>query len=750
MFKKLLNDDLSSEKCSVAIIIPHQNNIQGLKKLISYFQSEPMINIQKNNRMDIFVIDQNNADKFNRGLLLNIGYLIAMKNFSYDRYIFHDIDYYPDEELYNLYFKFINYNIHFVPSNLSNFISGVLAIKKENFEKINGFPNNFFGQGTENDAFYNRCVKSNLDIYQPSKGSFLDNPQNNFKIDKGNKYFDNIAYDKKNSFSNGLKQLLNFFINIKKYPIDDFITNYEIIDRNSTNSSEMLQSYIQKNINTQNIDAFKIDYLAVHTSKYENLLNKDYVDIKIKKRLEMFKGQKYFQHPKRPEIISMMEPLIYFDEINEKIIKTYTDIKPFILEETKSKRKLKIKNIVEQNFEKYKITSEFRTKEDLFNTIKFIFDTFNELVYFRIRNNKIVCAYHIYNLDNKVDWFKYVKTINNKTIDEGLIDVVNSQDKPFFTLRKPHFIPSNNCLMGFDSYNYWDAIPIGYIKEFKEIIEFTVNKFKNVPDSDILINRKDFALVTKDNKYAYDHLLVDEQAKITGIKQFYFFGSQSVKDIHIDIPIPSADEWKSILKYETIKESKWEDKKPIAFFRGSSTGCGQTIETNQRMHLADISYQLSKTTDKNNLLDCALSALTRRIRLYKQFIGMNDVNKYEYLVGSFVDSADQLKYKYIFNVQGNAQAYRYSTEFRKYAVILNVESEFSMWFEPLLKDNKNIVNIKADYSNLLEKLLYLKENDKKAKKIADNGLKFSKKYINKDMIATYWFYYMVNVNKNTR
>jgi hypothetical protein len=304
--------------------------------------------------------------------------------------------------------------------------------------------------------------------------------------------------------------------------------------------------------------------------------------------------------------------------------------------------------------------------------------------------------------------------------------------------------------MGFDSYNYWDGIPQGYIKEFKEIIDFTIDKFKIIPDCDILINRKDFAFVTKDHKYAYEHLVVGDQAKITNINKFYFFGSQSIKDNHLDIVIPSADEWKTIKKYENMPKIKWEDKKPIAFFRGSSTGCGQTIETNPRMRLADISYQWSKTTDKNNLLDCALSALTRRIRLYKQFIGMSDINKYNYLVGSFVNSEDQLKYKYIFNVQGNAQAYRYATEFRKQAVILNVESEYHMWFEPLLKENKHIITIKADYSNLEEKLKYLRKYDKKAKKIAKKGYTFSKKYINKDMIATYWFYYMLNINKNTK
>jgi hypothetical protein len=752
VFKKLpIEDDKSIELCSIAIIIPHQNNIEHLKKLLSNFEKESMINIRKNNRMDIYLIDQNNADKFNRGLLLNIGYLIAMKNFSYDRYIFHNIDYYPNEEIFKLYFKFINYNLHFVSNTPDNFIGGVFAIKKEDFEKINGFPNNFFGKNVENEAFYNRCAKYNLEIYKPIESSYLlENKDNELKIDKSNKYSDNILYDINKSYSNGLKQLLNFFINIKKYSIDDFISNYEIIDRNSTNDSEMIQSYIHKNIINQNVTAFKIDYLANHTSKFENLLNKDYVENKIKKRLEQYKGEKYFQHPKHKEIISLIEPLIYMDEINEKIINTYTELKPFASINKISKRENKIKNLVENNFEKYNITSEIYTKENLFSTIKFIFETFNELVYFRIRNNKIECAYHLYNLENNIDWFKYVKTIDNKTIDEKLIDIVNSYDKPYYTLRKPHFIPSNNCLMGFDSYNYWDAIPYGYIKEFKEIMEFTIEKFKNVPDCDILINRKDFALITKDHKYAYEHLVVGDQAKIPNINKFYFFGSQSIKDNNLDILIPSADEWKSIKIYENISIIKWKDKKPIGFFRGSATGCGQTIETNKRIHLADISYKWSKTTDKNNLLDCALSALTKRIRLYKQFIGISDVNKYNYLVGSFVNMEDQLKYKYIFNIEGNAQAYRYATEFRKQAVILNVESDYHMWFEPLLKENKNIVTIKGNYSNLEEKLQYLRENDDIAKKIANNGYKFSKKYINKDMIATYWFYYMLNVNKNTK
>jgi len=70
-----------------------------------------------------------------------------------------------------------------------------------------------------------------------------------------------------------------------------------------------------------------------------------------------------------------------------------------------------------------------------------------------------------------------------------------------------------------------------------------------------------------------------------------------------------------------------------------------------------------------------------------------------------------------------------------------------MWFEPLLTNNKHMINIKRDYSDLLEKLNYLKTHDDEAKKIASNGYKFSIRYINKKIIAKYWLYFMYNVNK---
>ena len=75
-------------------------------------------------------------------------------------------------------------------------------------------------------------------------------------------------------------------------------------------------------------------------------------------------------------------------------------------------------------------------------------------------------------------------------------------------------------------------------------------------------------------------------------------------------------------------------------------------------------------TNKNNL-DVALTTLTGKMKVYNQNIYLIDFKKYEKYIGSFLDGNAQSKYKYIFNVEGNSQAYRYSTEFAKQSIILN-------------------------------------------------------------------------------
>ena len=755
---KYLKKEKLTKKYRICIIVPHRNRLDHLKKLLDVFKSESNI--------DIYIIDQNNADKFNRGLLLNIGYLIAKKHYNYDRFIFHDVDSYPDYDLLDFYNQYIDYNIHFACNdykyNFPTFLGGVIGFTKKDFEKINGFPNSFFGWGGEDDAMYNRCAINNIDIYRPEVGKYkLDEHEGptNYQLNKIKKK--NILYDLKNWQKDGIKQVLNYYINYKKYTNFNVFVKSLNIEINDTNlfDSNLLQNndnnlfdsnLLQNNDNNviesigldpqagagfkQNIYFYKIDYISTHHKMMDFIENKDIVQQKVKAKIQYFTDNKYkyFQHETNPIFISFIEPLIKWKEIKEHILDTFTKPKKY----KKLIKNEKIEELVKNNFSFYK---KGLVKKNLEDTLKFIFNNYAELLYFRIRNNKLECAYHIYNPEVEIDWYKYLKYKNNN-LDNSLLELMEQRGIKYHTLMKPHFLHANNCLLNFEAYTYFEGNPITYVKEFQDMILATINKY-TVADCDLLINRKDFPYLRKDNKYAYEHLNTDI---ITDIKKYWMIGSQSNKDINLDIPIPSADEWKS----KELEIIKWKDKKSIALFRGSSTGCSNTLD-NPRIKLADISYRWSKDSNKKNLIDVALSKLVIRIKAYNKIIGVDRSRELEYLKGSFMNEEEQKKYKYIFNIQGNAQAYRYPSEFKKQSVILNVKSEYKMWFEPLLENKKNFIEIDNNYDNLYETLIWLKKNDKKAEQIAKNGLAFYKENLDQTSIIDYWYMYMYYTNLHT-
>jgi hypothetical protein len=489
---------------------------------------------------------------------------------------------------------------------------------------------------------------------------------------------------------------------------------------------------------------YKIDYLALHypqNSSYEIkhvFLNKNYINNKVKEKLN--ENNKLIQNDINPTYMSVIKPLISWEEIDNYIIKTYTKPKKFLYNKINNtnKRQDKLKEILDNEFSNYE---DNLSLDDLKKTIKFIFETYNELIYIRIRNNKIECSYHLYNNHNKVDWFKNLK-YKGEHIDKSIIQILEDLYKPYYTVRNPHFQSINNCLLGLDSYTYFEGNPTSYVKEFIEMINYTIKKFKLVPDCDILINRKDFAYLRNDNKYAYDQINNDTISN--NINKYWIIGSQSKKKINKDIPIPSADEWLTINNIKNTQKSWskiWSTKINKAVFRGSSTGCGSTEFNNKRI-------QLVKETKDNDNFNTGLSKITSRPKVYKSNIFIIDKNKYKNLLGDFLDGEEQMKYKYIINVEGNAQAYRYSTEFSKKSVIINIKSDFYMWFEPLIKNNKHF--IETNISNIKNIVNNLKNNDNKAEKIARNGYRFYKKYINKKMISYYWFYFMLNINKITK
>ena len=84
-----------------------------------------------------------------------------------------------------------------------------------------------------------------------------------------------------------------------------------------------------------------------------------------------------------------------------------------------------------------------------------------------------------------------------------------------------------------------------------------------------------------------------------------------------DLIIPTADDWNLINKKYYLNqcnktwmneediELNWDKKIPTAFFRGSATGCGKTIDTNPRLKIAYLSkiWKENDSYNNNNSID---------------------------------------------------------------------------------------------------------------------------------------------------
>lgn len=149
-------------KHKLGVIIPYREREEHLERFIEHFtefMSDKKINYQ------IFVIEQYDLKLFNRGRLLNIGYKIAISH-GCDYVSFHDVDMLPEEANYlyptkptHLASQLSNYN-YGMPYD--EYFGGVTLFNKYDFELVNGYSNEYWGWGYEDDDLLNRCKLKKL------------------------------------------------------------------------------------------------------------------------------------------------------------------------------------------------------------------------------------------------------------------------------------------------------------------------------------------------------------------------------------------------------------------------------------------------------------------------------------------------------------------------------------------------------------------------------------------------------------
>jgi beta-1,4-galactosyltransferase 1 len=114
----------------------------------------------------IVIIEQTQDNKlFNRGKVLNVGFLEYYKEFDY---VFtHDIDRLPYENTVINNYNNKDFDIKRFDGGNGNSLGGICKFKSQIFLDINGFPNDIWGWGLEDEALYTRarfCSNGNKNL----------------------------------------------------------------------------------------------------------------------------------------------------------------------------------------------------------------------------------------------------------------------------------------------------------------------------------------------------------------------------------------------------------------------------------------------------------------------------------------------------------------------------------------------------------------------------------------------------------
>lgn len=148
---------------------------------------------------EIFIVEQADDKPFNRGKLLNAGYKYALDK-GCDYFVFHDVDMLPEDVDYSYSDKPLHLATHLqehdYETTFFDYFGGVTMFTKEDFKTINGFSNEYWGWGFEDDDLLIRCIESDLDVDMESSRNDDVIEFESFKLD-GNDSYIKLSSNKK-------------------------------------------------------------------------------------------------------------------------------------------------------------------------------------------------------------------------------------------------------------------------------------------------------------------------------------------------------------------------------------------------------------------------------------------------------------------------------------------------------------------------------------------------------------------------
>lgn len=207
----------------LALIVPYRNREAHLAQFIPHMRQflSPTIPYQ------LFIIEQTFEKPFNRGKLLNIGFTLAKGHCDY--VCFHDVDMLPTLADYSYVDQPTHLATHVEQFDYkmpyAHYFGGVTLFNPHDFELINGYNNDYFGWGLEDDDLRLRCFMHGLTIAS-REGTFLSLPHEHAKEEdphtqQNRKRFEKFYRGDAAMLANGLGSLQ--YDEVDRVENDDFV-----------------------------------------------------------------------------------------------------------------------------------------------------------------------------------------------------------------------------------------------------------------------------------------------------------------------------------------------------------------------------------------------------------------------------------------------------------------------------------------------------------------------------------------------
>jgi len=514
-------------------------------------------------------------------------------------------------------------------------------------------------------------------------------------------------------------------INIDIYQTNKFQKRKDIFEQNE--KEECLKSVIYNSKYKTNQKYDKFIQLYYHAGDYEDIqkyalnpINKLFLNYKINKKFNIDLNKNIFKNN------------------NFKLAKFYKSIDFKI-----------IKNTIDYNFNKFKkgllvVIKNQKLQIYLpFSNVNYK-NEFSEYLLLENENNKIL---------EKINYFKNKKNLNDteKIIFDKLITQTKKNLYDFSKKYKKKYVfdrdkwVSNNCIFR-NTFPEYEGDKL--TSEYKYLL-IKLLENRKIPDIVFFINLRDFPILKNNLTEPYNHIYNSKNKKMD--KKYIFKNytpilSRCTSDEYADIPIPTEDDIARISNKifpdkcntnytkNNIKdvEMKWNNKINKAIFMGQATGCGITINDNMRLKAANISLKYPE------YLKAGITGWNRRLKKsMNKPLEIINPNNFNFKLSEKMSRKEISKYKYQLEIDGHVSPFRLSFDMSYNSVLLIVESEYKMWFSNLLKPYIHFIPIKKDLSNLIDQIEWCKKNDDKCKKIAENALKFYKKFLSQDGIFDY-------------